>query len=225
MLVLDSHESHISVDFEVYCNEHNIITISLPPYSSHLTQPLNVGIFSPLKRAYGAKINLFIRAHINHITKVEFLSAYHAAYNKVMSKENIAGGFRGAGLIPHNPKAVISKLDIKLRTPECSRPSSVGSADWESKTPQNSKEAVSQSTLVRSQISRHQGSSPTHIFSAVEQMAKGMEQMAHTMTLLHKEASDLRAANKVLSKRRRAKKMHIRKGGSLTVGNAQDLIA
>ncbi len=225
MIVLDSHESHVSADFEAYCKDHNIITISLPPHSSHLTQPLDVGIFSPLKRAYGAEINLFIRAHVNHITKVEFLSAYHTAYNKVISKKNIAGGFRGAGLIPHNPEAVISKLDVKLHTPEGSRPASAGSAAWESKTPQNSKEAVSQSTLVQSQISRHQGSSPTHIFSAVKQLAKGMEQMAHTVTLLQKEASDLRRANEALSKRRRAKKIQIRKGGSLTIGDAQDLIA
>ena len=118
MIVLDSHESHVSADFDAYCKDHDIIMISLPPYSSHLTQPLDVGIFSPLKRAYGAEINQFVRAHINHITKVEFLSAYHAAYNKVMSKENIAGGFRGAGLIPHNPEAVISKLDVKIRTPK-----------------------------------------------------------------------------------------------------------
>ena len=49
--------------------------------------------------------------------------------------------------------------------------------------------------------------------------------MAHTVTLLRKEASDLRRANEALSKRRRAKKIQIRKGGSLSVGDAQDLIA
>ena len=49
--------------------------------------------------------------------------------------------------------------------------------------------------------------------------------MAHTVTLLQKEASDLRRANEALSKRRRAKKIQIRKGGSLTVSDAQDLIA
>ena len=145
------------------------------------------------------------------MTKVEFLSAYHTAYNRVMSKENIAGGFRGAGLIPHDPEAVISKLDVVIRTPEGSRPASANSAVWESKTSQNSKEAVSQSTLVRNQISRHQWSSPTHIFSAVKQMANGVEQMAHTMTLLQKENSDLRKANEALSKRRRAKKIQILK--------------
>ena len=184
VLILDQHESHVSTDFQQYCAQHSIITISLPPHSSHITQPLDIGIFSPLKRAHSTEINVFIQAHINHITKVEFLSAYHTAYNKVISKENIAGSFRGAGLIPHNPEAVISKLDVRIWTPEGSRPTSANSAVWESKTPQNSKEAVSQSILVRNRISKHQGSSPTHIFSAVKQIASGMEQMAHTMTLL-----------------------------------------
>ena len=119
--MLDSHESHVSIDFDVYCNEYDIILLSLPPHSSHITQPLDIGIFSPLKRTYGDEINLFIRAYIYHITKVEFLSAYHTAYNKVMSKENIVGGFRGAGLISHNPEAVISKLDVKIRCHETTR--------------------------------------------------------------------------------------------------------
>jgi hypothetical protein len=39
MLVLDGHESHVSAEFEEYCKENNIITICLPPHSSHLTQP------------------------------------------------------------------------------------------------------------------------------------------------------------------------------------------
>ena len=55
-------------------------------------------------------------------------------------------------------------------------------------------------------------------------MVNGVEQMAHTMTLLQKENSDLRKANEALSKRRRAKKIQIRKGGSLTVSDARDLI-
>jgi hypothetical protein len=48
--------------------------------------------------------------------------------------------------------------------------------------------------------------------------------MAHKMTLLSAEVRTLRAANKALSKRRRAKKAHVRKGGVLTVEDAQDLL-
>ena len=130
MLVLDGHESHQSAKFDEYCKLHNIITISLPPHSSHITQPLDVGVFSPLKRAYGRQIDLFIKAHINYITKVEFFLAYYAAYQASMTKPNIEAGFRGAGLVPFSPEAVISKLDIKLRTPTPTGPLGIDTDPW-----------------------------------------------------------------------------------------------
>lgn len=53
ILIIDGHKSHVSADFQAFCKEKNIITISIPPHSSHLLQPLDVGCFGPLKRAYG----------------------------------------------------------------------------------------------------------------------------------------------------------------------------
>ena len=53
MLILNGHESHYSTDFELYCQQHNIITLYMPAHSSHLLQPLDVGCFGPLKQAYG----------------------------------------------------------------------------------------------------------------------------------------------------------------------------
>lgn len=65
MLVLDGHESHESVDFQEYCKANNIITLCLPPYSSHLTQPLDVGCSSVLKRKYGCEIvGIIVRDHM-----------------------------------------------------------------------------------------------------------------------------------------------------------------
>ena len=49
--------------------------------------------------------------------------------------------------------------------------------------------------------------------------------MAYEMTLLSAKVRSLRAANEALSKRRRAKKTRIRQGGTLTVEDAQDIIA
>ena len=224
MLVLDGHESHQSVDFETYCKDHNIIPICLPPHSSHITQPLDVGFFSVLKRAYGREINTFIRAHINNITKVEFFLALHAAYKWSMTKENIAGGFRG-GLIPFDPQAVISKLDVRLRTPTHTGSPGANADPWVSQTPHNPTEALSQSALVTTRIQGHQGGSPTSIFSAAKQMAKGLEAIAHQNTLLTAENRDLRKANEALSKRRRAKKTRVRQGGALTAEDARDILA
>jgi hypothetical protein len=116
MLVLDGHESHVSFEFDEYCKAHNIITLCLPGHSSHLTQPLDVGCYSALKKAYGRQIEHFIKAHINHITKVEFFLAFHKAYLASITVRNSQAGFRGAGLVPFDPEAVISKLDVQLWT-------------------------------------------------------------------------------------------------------------
>ena len=102
----------------------------------------------------------------------------------------------------------------------------VANADpWVSQTPHNPTEALSQSTLVKTRINNYQGSSPTPIFTAVKQMAKGLEAIAHSVTLLTAENHNLRKANEALSKRSRAKKTRVRQGGALTVEDAQDLLA
>ena len=100
MLIIDGHRNHISIKFNNYCKLNNIITINMPTHSSYLLQPLDVGIFSPLKAAYGHQINLFIWASINHITKSEFFVAYLAARDKIFTEKNIKEAFKGVGILP-----------------------------------------------------------------------------------------------------------------------------
>jgi hypothetical protein len=133
LLVLDGHESHHSAEFENYCKDNCIITLCMPPHSSHLLQPLDVGCFSVLKQAYGKEIEKMILNHITHITKPEFFIAFHAAFYAAFNPKNVRGGFRGAGLVPLDPVKVISMLDIKLRTPTPTNPPSNVSEDATSK--------------------------------------------------------------------------------------------
>lgn len=49
--------------------------------------------------------------------------------------------------------------------------------------------------------------------------------MAHKMTLMTAEITNLRKANEALSKRRRAKKTRVRLGGALTIQDGLDEIA
>jgi hypothetical protein len=88
----------------------------MPPYSSHLLQPLDVGCFSPLKQAYSDKISSLAQYSTKQIKKEAFLPAFKAAFKKAMTKENIYAGFKGAGLVPYNLEAVILKLDVVLYT-------------------------------------------------------------------------------------------------------------
>ena len=164
-----------------------------------------------------------MRAQITHISKDDFFPAFHAAFDIAMTKSNIQGGFRGAGLFPFDPERVISILDLKLKTPTPpnSRPSTA--QPWVSQTPSNPIEALSQTAFIKNRISQHQNSSPTSIYEAIDQFAKGASKIMHQLVLLKAENQSLRQANEALSKRRRAKKTRLRQGGSLSQQEAQDL--
>ena len=179
LLVLDGHESHHSVEFELYCKENNIITLCMPPHSSHLLQPLDVGCFGPLKTAYGKQIEKRIRAGTTHIAKEDFFPAFHAAFQEAMTENNVRGGFRGAGLVPMSPERVISQLDVRLRTPTPVEGGSELPKPWVSRTPNNPIEASSQSEFIKGRIARHQGSSPTLIIKAMDSFTKGTYGIMH----------------------------------------------
>jgi hypothetical protein len=57
LLLLDGHRSHLTARFIAFCLDWNIDLVCLLPYTSYLLQPLDVGLFSPLKQALSTKIN------------------------------------------------------------------------------------------------------------------------------------------------------------------------
>jgi hypothetical protein len=225
LLVLDGHESHHSMEFESYCRDNDIKTLCMPPHSSHILQPLDVGVFGPLKKAYGRQIEHLMKARVTHITKEDFFPAFLEAFNASLTEENIQGGFRGAGLVPLDVERVLSRLDVRLSTP--TPPGASGSlpAIWESKTPHNPMEATSQSEYLRNRVIRHQSSSPSPIIDGINKIAKGTQRVMHGVAILREEVATLRKANEALSKRRRAKKTRLRQGGSLNVQESQDIVA
>jgi len=133
----------------------------MPPQLSHLLQPLDVGCFAPLKEAYGRQAENLMRSHINHIDKATFLSCFKATFKDSITEENIKGGFRDTGLVPFDPKIILSLLEVRVPTPT---PPTVDNSQRQSETPQNSVEIGSQSTL---------DSSPASMVEAVEKVAKG----------------------------------------------------
>jgi hypothetical protein len=222
LLVLDGHESHQSLEFQELCKENNIYTLCMPPHSSHLLQPLDVSCFSPLKRAYSREVESLIRHHINHITKLEFLPAFKTAFDRAFTPANICSAFRGAGLVPLQPDAVLSKLDVQLRTPT---PAALPEAPWEACTPSNVRELEAQSTLIRDRVRRHKSSSPASIIEAINQLKKGAEVMMLSAELMRDRIASLEKANKAASARKQRKKKRIQKQGTLTKGEGEDILA
>ena len=73
LLVFDGHGSHLTPQFDQVCAENSIIPICMPPHSSHLLQPLDIGHFAVLKRTYGRLVEDQMRARFNHIDILDFL--------------------------------------------------------------------------------------------------------------------------------------------------------
>jgi hypothetical protein len=117
LLILDGYGSHLAPAFDTTCKDNNIIPIYMPPHSSHLLQPLDVGCFGPLKRAYGSLIEQKARLGFNTIDKLDFLKAHPEAHKKVFTIDNNQSGFRATGLLPFSPTTVLDRLQLRLSTP------------------------------------------------------------------------------------------------------------
>lgn len=89
----------------------------MPPHASHLLQPLDVACFSPLKRAYGRRVEELIRLNQHHVDKNDFLRLYIAARSEAFTEYNARVGFRVAGLVPYDPSVVLDQLRPVFRTP------------------------------------------------------------------------------------------------------------
>jgi hypothetical protein len=196
----------------------------MPAHASHLLQPLDIGCFGPLKKAYGREIEHLIRCSFAHISKTEFFPTFYAAFKATIIESNIRGGFRGAGLAPFGPENVISKSDVQLRTPTPIEEAAEPSAPWVSKTPTTAIETESQPQYHTKRIRRHYSSSPESILEALQCLSKRTKAVMHKVTLLAVESKELRQANEILSRRRRVKRTRLQKEGAITVENASQVI-
>ena len=222
LLIIDGHKSHKSLAFQDLCEENKIITLCMPPHSSHILQPLDVGCFAPLKRAYSREIRVLATDHVGHIDKKAFIASFAKVFETAFSKASIQSSFRATGLVPDDPLVVLSKLEVKPRTPTPPLP---GTTQWNPKTPSNAAEVEAQSTLLRDRIQRHQGSSPSPIVEMVEQLRKGTEMILHSQTLLAARVLQLEASNRAASERKSRKRKRIQKDRDLLKEEAEDLMA
>lgn len=203
LLVLDGHGSHLTPRFDQLCTENDIIPICMPAHSSHLLQPLDVGCFAGLKRAYGKLVDQKMRMGINHIDKLDFLAAYPIAPMDAFQSNTIQNSFKAAGLVPLNAESVLSKLNISLRTPTPmpSRPSS-RSSEYQPHTPATIAQLAKHQRSAKSLLKYRSKSPPTPTKQVIEQMYKACDGAMRAILLLERENKDLREANRKQKKKR-----------------------
>ena len=67
VIIGDNLVTHLSVKVLKLCEENNIGFIALPPNSTHLTQPLDVAFFRPMKIAWRKQLSCWKEKRQNHI--------------------------------------------------------------------------------------------------------------------------------------------------------------
>lgn len=101
LLILDNHESHVSLDAYEFCRKNWINLLSLPPHSSHRMQPLDLTFYGPLKNAYNKECESYMMNHPGRgITAFEIVGLFTKAFNRTANIEKAASGFRAAGIYP-----------------------------------------------------------------------------------------------------------------------------
>lgn len=99
LLILDNHESHLSIKGLDFCKDNGIVVLSLPPHYSHKLQPLDRSVFGPFKARVNTACDNYCTSHsrepmtIYHIPAIVKDTLLHAA-----NISNIAAGFECTGL-------------------------------------------------------------------------------------------------------------------------------
>jgi hypothetical protein len=191
----------------------------MPPYTSYLLQPLDVGCYSPLKVIYGHEVADLARQGVYHVDKLEFLWIYQKVRPTVLSEGNIKAGFQATGLLPYCPDRVLSNLTI-VRTPSPPGTAADTGEAWTAETPRTVDQLQHQARLVQDLL-RRQSQSPTSL--AISQLVKGCQLAMQSATILAQENQKLRASNRRQNHKRQLRRQYIARGGALQAQEGQAL--
>jgi len=129
LLLLDNHESHLSVDGIQFAKDNGIHLLSFPPHCSHRLQPLDCTVYFPLK-----KCDSWCNSHPGRpMQPLDIPGVCAMAFKLAMTPANIQSGFEVTGIFPFNrsriqddeflPSAVTDRPISDVPFGECISPS------------------------------------------------------------------------------------------------------
>ena len=107
LLLLDGHASHYCPKVIRMAAKEKVIIFTLPPNTTHLTQPLDRACFSPLKVNWRHVVQDFVARNHRPVTRYDFSSLFAEAWGNAMTMKNIMSGFKVCGICPYSREAQI----------------------------------------------------------------------------------------------------------------------
>lgn len=103
LLLLDNHDSHLSIEVLDYFKENGVTILSFPPHCSHKLQPLDRTVYGPLKKYYNHASDNWLASHPGKtITIYDIPELVKTSLPLAATIDNIQSGFRVTGISPLN---------------------------------------------------------------------------------------------------------------------------
>ncbi|CAH2008958.1 unnamed protein product [Acanthoscelides obtectus] len=104
LLILDNHESHISVEVVKYAKSNGVTLLTIPPHCSRKLQPLDVSVYSSFKTRYNSAMNNWMISNPGRTVTIYNIPGFvNTIMSQAFSLSNILSGFRSTGIHPYNP--------------------------------------------------------------------------------------------------------------------------
>jgi len=103
LLIMDNHESHISLKVIDTAKANGIVLLTIPPHTSHRLQPLDRSVYGPFKGAYNRAMDGWLRSNPGKtVTIYDIPSVVNEAHMSAVIPRNILSGFQSTGIYPFN---------------------------------------------------------------------------------------------------------------------------
>ena len=110
LLILDGHSSHVTIEAIELARSNDVLMLCLPSHTTHILQPLDVGVFKPFKAAFSKASHQFIMQNPGRVITNDVLASLVGdAWPHAFTPLNIMAGFKKCGIHPFNPGEILDR--------------------------------------------------------------------------------------------------------------------
>jgi len=110
LLIQDGHASHISIELIELAKANDVHLLCLPSHTTHILQPLDVGVFKSFKSHFSKACTKYLAKHPGVVVTPDMLASLVAeAWPSSFTAVNIMAGFKKTGVYPLNPGEVTDR--------------------------------------------------------------------------------------------------------------------
>ena len=111
LLIEDGHGSHVSLDVIELARANNIHLLCLPAHTSHILQPLDIGVFKSFKSRCAKACRWYMMENPGRVITSESITGLVGeAWANSITPVSIVSGFKKSGIFPLNPSEVSDRM-------------------------------------------------------------------------------------------------------------------